>query len=230
MTENTEKRSHVRHPEIKGTEVSPRVNTRNRFETKQTHLEGVVLRVEPGSEVSLPQSTTEGFLEDAVNFRKADIEVKNGTKDRVKYKNRILETVEANEGLRGIISEKDDTKLTVTPTEETVVYDAQKLRESMSKRNYRQVVAKETVIVEFILPKSVEPEIAEEIIREGLREIGVTVSKRAKIAIKPQVNETLLSQKINNNEVKLLPGARRSRRGLSVKAEPAVANRKVTKQ
>jgi hypothetical protein len=221
-----EKRTHVRRPEISGTEVSLKVR-RNRFESKPTHLEGVSLRIEPGTEVVMSQSSIEGFLKDAVSFRDADVKVKTGTKDRTELKLRIVETVRKTEGLRGIISDKEDTKLTVTPTEETVVYNSQLLKESMSKKNYRQIVPKETVFVEFILPRSIEPDIAEEIIREGLLDFGITFSKRAKIQIKPTVSEALLSQKINTGEIALKPGARKARRGLSVKAEAVIISRKI---
>lgn len=223
--ERVDRRPHTRHPVIPGTETVPTGrNTRGRYDTRPTEIpRGVSLRIEPGSHPRVSTGEAEATLTDAIAFKEADALAKLHGGNREALRKRMAPRFKRHRGWRGIISPSDDLVLRADESV-TVVYDAHLLRESMTRDMHREVVRRETVIVEFPLPRTVHPDVAVDVMVQAVADIGIRAARSAKITIKPDVDESELARRINSGEIRLKRGARRITRKLSLRAEPFIKN------
>jgi hypothetical protein len=218
--EEIDRRPHTRRPQIPGTENLPSGRrSSDRFTNIPTHLPGVSLRVEPGGNPNLPESTIEGLLADAIAFKDADAREKAAASDKARFEKRIRQVITVEGVLRGIISEPDDTNLTAIP-KQVVTYDPDLLRHSLPAPDFTKSV-EEMVIVEFPNPVGVSPDVISYVMAEALREIRSL--KRATITASYDVNEKVLAKLVKFGR-KLLPGARKVEVSLSLTAVPVVKN------
>lgn len=222
--ERIDRRPHRRHPDISGAEtIAAGRRKRDRYDTKPTDIPGVSLRIEPGSHPRISTSETEAILADAIVFKEEDALAKVHSGNREKLRKKIVPRIQRRKGWRGIISQPDDLVLRADE-EESVAYDAFLLRESMTRDIHREVVRRETVIVEFPLPKTVHPNVAVDVMIQAVADIGIRAARATRITVKPNVDEELLAQKINSGEIVLKRGARKSKKRLKLTAEPFIKN------
>lgn len=223
-TEERDRRPHTRHPVIPEAEAVPAGRTkRDRYDTKFTHIPGVSLRIEPASHPRISKGEIEDTLADARVFKEEDALAKLHGGNREKLRKKIVPRIQRRKGWRGIISQPDDLVLRADE-EETVIFDAFLLRESMTRDLHREVVRRETVIVEFPLPKTVHPDIAIDVMFQAVADIGIRAARSARITIKPDVDESELARRINSGEINLKRGARKSKKRLKLTAEPFIKN------
>lgn len=221
------RRSHKRGPQIPEPETSPsRRRESDRFDSLPTHLPGVALRVEPGGNPNLPDSTVEGLLADAIAYKYADAREKAAVKEKDDLKLRILPLINSFPGLRGIVSEPDDAQLTAIPNEKDVEWFPDLVRGSLpTAADYHEIVT-ETVVVEFPKPAGVRPEVIKNVMAEAIQDLGKGILKtsRATFGIIYDINERRLASRLKALGRKLLPGARTSRIEFSLTAGPVVKN------
>ncbi len=220
-----DKRPHIRHPVISGGETVPvRQRKKDRYDEKPTGVMGVSLRIEHGSNPRVSQAEVEDVLRDAVVFKEEDALAKLHEGNREKLRKKLIPKFRRHRVWRGIISQPDDLVLRADESEVNVAYDVFLLRRSMSRDVYRDVVRRETVIVEFPLPKTVPPEAAIGVMAQAVLDIGRRAARSAKLTIKPDVDEEELARRIDAGEVTLERGARKSKRRLNLKAETLIKN------
>jgi hypothetical protein len=224
-TQEKDRRPHRRNPVIAIAEAVPAGRgKKDRYDTKPSGIPGVSHRIEFGSHPRISVSETGDALVEAREFRQADALAKLHTGNRKKLREKLVPRFKRHRGWRGIISEPDDLILRADESEENVVYDAFLLRESMNRDWYRKVVRKETVIVEFPLPKGVHPEVAVDSMVQAVADIGIRAARSTRITIKPDVDENELARGLKSGEVKLKHGARRSRRRISLTPDLFIKN------
>ncbi len=225
--ERIDRRPHVKRPKMDGTEAGAAANTsKDRFPLKPTHLQGVSLRTEPGSNPEVPESVVEAFLADAVAFKEADAREKAAAKERDSRRDRILPLIKDYPGLRGIISEPDDAIVTAIPSEKKVEWDIDLIRGSLpTAGDYHEVVT-ETVVVEFPKPAGVKPEVIKSVMAEAIYDLGKGIlrTRKATFTVLFDVNERRLASRLKALGRSLLPGARTSTTEFSLTAGPLIKN------
>jgi len=223
--ERAERRPHTRHAVIPGTETVPTTGrkTKDRYDFRPSGIPEVSLRVEPGSHPRVSKSETGDTLADAKAFKEADALARLHGGNREKLRKKLVPRFRRHKGWRGIVSPPDNLVLRADESVD-VFYNASLLRASMNRDAYREVVRRETVVVEFPLPKTVHPEVVTDIMVQAVADIGIRAARAVRVTIKPKVDEELLAKKVNSGEIVLKRGARRLKRRFNLKAETFVKN------
>ena len=224
--DNIDKRPHKRRPQMAGTETTGPKASKDRFALQATHLPGVSLRTEPDQHPEVPESVVEALLADAIVFKEADARAKAAAKERDERRKRILPLIEDYPGLRGIVSESDDTQVTAIPSEKSVEWDVDLVRDSLpTAGDYHEVVT-EKVIVEFPKPAGVKPEVIKSVMADAIQDLGkgILKTRRAVFTIEFDINERRLASRLKALGRRLLPGARIPTIEFSLTAGPVVKN------
>jgi len=201
--------------------------SKERFETFPTHLEGIQLRREPDIELDILRRTTEELYELAKKYSGIKWEMDRLAEAQALGRYQILKIVKKTEGLRGLISEKDNFVLTTFPSKK-VSYDRDLLRQSLNI-SY-SAITREMLVVSIFVPVgfvtktgvTISEEIMEETIKKALIGLGIPEEELPKVMnqrISLDVNEEKLNQMINQGKVKLEPGARQESVTWNVKVD-----------
>jgi len=202
--------------------------SKERFETFPTHLEGIQLRREPDVELDILRRTTEELYELAKKYSGVKWEMDRLAEAQALGRDQILKIVQKTEGLRGLISEKDNFVLTTFPSEK-VSYDRYLLRQSL-EISYPAIV-REMLVVSIFVPVgfvtktgvTISEEILEGTIKKALIGLGISEEELPKVMdqrINLDVNEEKLNKMIGQGKVKLEPGARQVKITWNVKVDP----------
>lgn len=224
--ERIDRRSHKRNPHTEGMQADSAQTSRERFALKPTHISGVSLRTEPGSHPSMPEAVVEVFRADAIAFKEADAREKAAAEEKKTLRSRILPLINSFPGLRGIVSEPDDTQLTAIPAEKDVKWIPDLVRKSLpTAADYHEVV-EETVIVQFPKPAGAGLDVIKSVMAEAIQDLGKGIlrTRRASVTISSEINEKKLASRLKALARKLLPGARSSTVEFSLTAGPVVKN------
>ncbi|MCK4454238.1 hypothetical protein KAU51_02730 [Candidatus Parcubacteria bacterium] len=201
---------------------------KERFGTFPTHIEGVQLRREPDVELDILRRTIEEFYGLARKYYTIKCEIDRLDGVRLLDREQILKIAQETKGLRGLVSEKDNFVLTTFPSEK-VSYDRDLLRQSL-QISYSAIV-RETLIVSVSVPVgfvtkkgiTISEEILEKTIKKALMGLGISEEELPKVMsqkINTDVNEKKLKSMVDQDKVKLEPGARKEEITWSVKVEP----------
>ncbi len=197
-------------------------------DTQPTGIPGVSLRIEKGFHPRVPRSEVETILPDIRAFKQAHALEKLYGGERERLRRRLAPKFRRHRGWKGIESEPDDLKLRAD-MQEGVVYNARLLRESMSARQYREVVPKEIVIVQFVLPRGVHPDVAIDELEQTAADIGPRAAESLEITIKPaDVDEKELARGVRSGKIELKRGAKRVKRTIKLTPESLARNRPKT--
>jgi len=224
--------AHTAHPRIEGTKVSSRVAGSERFKQFPSGEGDIVLLIEPAAtDFTAPTSEAlESLTSDAVSLRDATEQEQRAKKAREETKGRIFPVIENHPKLRGLISESRDVKLTATPTHTEIIFDTDKLKESVrSQKRFRKLTSRR-VSIEITPRKDMTPEVLRALIEEGLNSLGARVARRSSIITTWIVDDGAVAEMVDSGEITLLPGTRQVQEGLSIKAERfPIKKRKDTK-
>lgn len=227
---------HTAHPRIEGTKVSPGGRSGERFkEVSVTEGELSVL-IEPAATdfIVPPAEVLEVLTSDAVLLRDATEREEAAKKtaldakiDREAVRDAIVPVVKKNRNLRGLISESHDVKLTAIPTHTGIVFDINKLRDSVrSERRFRKVTSRR-VLIEVTPRKDMHPDVLRAIVEEeGLNGLGARVARKASVTTTWVVDDGAVAEMVNSGEITFLPGTRVVTEGFSLKAEHLPKRRK----
>ena len=192
---------------------------KERFESLPTHLKGIQLRAEPGTKLDNRRRITEKLYRLARYQVKAQQQINNLSHQQSIRRKGIINTEKSYDGLRGIISEKDNFVLTVFPSEK-VIWDQEMLKKSMDLAYPMAVTEIFTVSVSvpsIIIPDKkrtpIKKEAIEKAIRKALINLGIPKKYLAKMIqkeVKIDVNEERLQELITLGQVKLLPKTKKS--------------------
>ncbi len=218
---------HTAHPRIEGTKVSPRIRG-ERFKEFQVVEGELALLIEPtavdfvapSAEIIETLANNAVLLRDATEKEEAARKAASNTKkERDGLRDTIAPTVEEIPDLRGLFSVSRDVELTATPTQGTVVFDINKLRESVrAQKRFRKLTSR-IVTIEFTPRKDMHPDVLKAIVEEeGLNSLGARVARRASITTTWVVDDGAVAEMVDSREITLLPETRRVTEGLSLKA------------
>jgi hypothetical protein len=187
---------------------------KERFETVPTHLPGVQLRKEPGVLLDILRKTVTTFYQVAKEFAKTHWQIRDLTGQQDLLREKIIDLVKGNEGLRGIISEEDNFVLTISPREK-VSWDQKLLKKSLgivySAITREELVVNISIPVGFVTPKvTISEKLLSDVLSKALIEnLGISQQDLKKIMRQEVVlslDEKKLTEMINQGQVKLLPG------------------------
>ncbi len=219
---------HTAHPRIEGTKVSPRVTGGERFKEFPVIDGELSLLIEPTATDFIAPSAEvlESLASDAVNLRDATEAEQAAKKEREETKGKISPVIENHSGLRGLTSESRDVKLTATPTHTEIVFDINKLKESVrTQKRFRKLTSRR-VAIEVTPRKDMHPDVLRAIIEEGLDSLGARVARRASVTTTWLVDDGAVAEMVSSGEITLLPGTRQVEEGFSLKAERLPKKRK----
>lgn len=146
----------------------------SKFEMVDTHLEGVQLKRDPQVEkVDILDKTVERLYETSKICAEAKFKTDELAQKLDPGKDKIKEIAKKHKGLRGLISEKDNFGVTVTPRESTT-YNREPLKRGIGI-SYSAVVretirASISVPAEVVSEEKLEEEINKALIRAGIPE------------------------------------------------------------
>lgn len=237
--QTTARTPHTAHPRIEGTKVSPRARGERfkEFPVVEGELSlliepAAVDFVAPSSEIIETLANNAVLLRDTTDLaRKATKSKQDADKERDDVRDTITPIVEKIPDLRGLFSVSRDVELTATPTQGTVVFDINKLRESVrAQRRFRKLTSR-IVTIEFTPRKDMHPDVLKAIVEEeGLNSLGARVARRASVTTTWLVDDGAVAAMVNSGEITLLPETRRVTEGLSLKAVRLPKRRKNIKK
>lgn len=226
---------HTAHPRIEGTGVSPKARSGERFKEIPVSEGDLSLLIEPAATDFIAPSAEvlESLTNDAVNLRDATEREEaakkvalDAKKDRETIRNTIIPVIKENPNLRGLTSESQDVRLTATPTHTEIVFDINKLRDSVrSEKRFRKLTSRR-VLIEVAPRKDMHSDVLRAIIEEGLDSLGARVARRASVMTTWLVDDGAVAEMVSSGEITLLPGTRGVEEGFSLKAEHLPKRRK----
>lgn len=175
-------------------------------ETISTHIKGVEIKKDPEvKEVKLSQKETEEFLNYNRLYAQTSFGADKLSERMDELKEKIIEVVEKNEGIRGVISKKDGFDITIYPRTKTES-DLDALLDSLGDMVYASVVNPEVRIVlsyphSYVTKKGVKIT-AERIIeafQKALSDLGIT-QKEQKPLLGSEKKANVNWRKINKME------------------------------
>ena len=224
--QTTTRTPHTAHPRIEGTKVSPRVTGGQRRREFLVIDEEFSLLIKPtGEDFTVPApEILESLANNAVLLRDATEKEKAGYDEREKAKGEIAPVFKNNPEMRGLISESRDVKLTATPTHHEIVFDISKLRKSARTRKRFSKLTSRRVVIEVTPRKDMDPDVLQTIIEEGLNSLGERVARRASVTTTWVVDDAVAAEMDSSGEITFLPGTRKVKEGLTLKAERLTKN------
>lgn len=173
----------------------------------ETHLEGVKIRAE--KEVDILRRTLENFYKTVKQFAKLNFQLKDFEKEAKGLKEKIIQVAKEHEGLRGMISEKDNIVLLVFPKEK-VTWNPDLLRKALG--NLYSNFVKECLKVTIHLPviqgeKIISKEIVERLMENALMETGLSKEEIEKI-IEKDVEVEVDEDRIKKSGIKIPENAK----------------------
>ena len=224
----TIRKPHTARPRIEGTSVSSRIKSGERFREFPLPNQDLSLLTEPTVTdfIAPPQEVLESLTKAAVLLRDASEEEGIAREKREAAKEEIMPVIKGNPGLRGLVSEQKDVRLTATPAQSAVVFDADLLRRSVrTQKRFRKLTSKR-VMIEVTPRKDMAPEVLRTIIEEGLNSLGARVARRASVTTELVVDDAAVAEMVRSGEITLLPGTRVVTEGFNLKAERSGKRRK----
>jgi len=177
-------------------------------------LPNVQLKVEPGTKLKLTLRTLELFYNIAQTFNRRHWKIDRMCKRQEERKEEIINIAKTNNGLRGIISEKDNFDLTVSRSVHNV-FDQNKLQKRLDVLNSMGLIRNISMSFSFCPTAMPEEHLLEKIqeieriIKKDLIKMGVFY-ELVPMEINIKVDEKSLNKEIDNKKIKLLPGTKKS--------------------
>lgn len=188
------------------------------FETFPTELPGVQLRIEPGVQLDILRKTINKFYQLAKQFAEVKFKIDELINQQALWRKEIITIVKEHEGLRGLISEKDNFVLTITPREK-ITWNRELLKRSLGIA-YSSLVREDLVVnlsipLGFVTKKGVtiSEEVMAKAIGEALISLGISQKDLVKVMhqeVNINLDEEKLTEMVNQGQVKLLEGAKTS--------------------
>lgn len=186
-----------------------------RYAILLTEIEGVKLQVEPNIKEGLGRNVIQKFYRLAKSFFNLKLRLEKLSNSQEKIRSKIIELVESQEGLRGILSESDNFILTLVPREK-ISWNRELLKNSLGVI-YSTVVSEELLInisipIGKITKEGIEisAEAIIDKIKNSLISLGISpedLNKMVYHEVKISVDEEKLQELIEQNRVILLPSA-----------------------
>lgn len=183
--------------------------------TLLTAIEGVKLQVRSDFKEKVNPKLIKDFYRLAKSFFGVRSKLEKILVQQEKLRSKIIELVKSQEGLRGILSEKDNFALTIFPRQK-ISWNRELLKNSLGSI-YPTVVSEELVInISIPIGKMSEKgmEISEESIKNSvvnsLISLGISsedLKKMMYAQVEISVNEKRLEKLIKQERIVLLPGA-----------------------
>jgi len=184
----------------------------------------IAMKIEPGSKPKVPSKIFRLFYDLSCAYNKEQLKIDSLSKKQKERKKDIIDIAKANDGVRGIISEKDKFNLTVSPSKH-VVWDRDKLVESLGGRYYPLVfetytinIALSSLAIRKKTKKTIDKALKKALISLGIPE--KEISKTLSTEININVDEQYLNELVQSKEIKLLPGTRKSEIIWKVRIDP----------
>ncbi|MCX6764144.1 MAG: hypothetical protein NTU58_00315 [Candidatus Nealsonbacteria bacterium] len=201
---------------------------KERFDLLPTFFPDIRLKVEPGTKLKIPSKILVLLCDLAQTFSRKQWKIDSARKRQEERREEIIDIAKANNGLRGIISEKNNFNLTVSPSEH-IIWNEAKLRKSVGK--WRSMVINRTFIVNITLPTPyilkgtpmAQKEIIEKAIKKALCDLRIPkedTDRLIKTKTSINVDEQFLDSLIAGKTVKLLPGTKKSEITWKVRVDP----------
>jgi len=201
---------------------------KERFYLLPTALPTVQLKMEPGSKPNFSLRTVELFHSLSQTYNRKQPIIDRMCKRQKERKEEIVNIVKTNDGLRGIVSEKDNFSLTVFPSEH-IIWNEDKLRKSVGK--WRSMVINRTFTVNITLPTPytlkgtpiAQKEAIEKAIKKAIWNLGIPeedTDRLIKTEVSINIDEQFLNGLITDKTVKLLPGTKKSEVTWKVRVDP----------
>lgn len=224
----TTRKPHTARPRIEGTSVSIRTRRGERFEKFPLADQDLSLLIEPSlTDFRVPSpETLESLTQAAVLLRDTSEDEETAKDKREVVKAEITPVIKDNPGLRGLISESKDVRLTATPAQSGVVFSADLLRKSARTQKRFRKLTSQRVVIEVAPRKDMAPEVLRAIIEEGLNSLGARVARRASVETTLIVDDAAVAEMVRSQEITLLPGTRIVTEGFNLKAERLGKRRK----
>jgi len=186
------------------------------------------VKIEPGSKPKISLRTIGPFYNLSRAYNNEQSIIDSMCKIQKQRKEEIINIVKANNGLRGITSEKDNFSLTVFPSEH-IIWNEDKLRKSVGK--WRSMVINKTFTVNITLPTPyilkgtpmAQKEAIEKAIKKALCDLRIPkedTDRLIKTEVSINVDEQFLNGLITDKRVKLLPGTKKSEITWKVRMDP----------
>jgi hypothetical protein len=191
------------------------VERRERFEVFHLELPGVKLRIEPGTKLKILRKTIKSFYQTAKWFAEVYFHHKIVEENQEFLRMKIIEIVKEHEGLRGIISEKDNFILTVIPREK-IIWDREQLKRSLGVAY--SAVAREELMLTISIPADFSEEVVEKAIGKALLNLGIP-EKLIQKEIRIVVDEKKITEMIEQGYLRLPEGAKTSEISWAVKVD-----------
>jgi hypothetical protein len=201
--------------------------SKDRFAELSTHVPGVVLKVEPGTDLKLARKTIEELLNLARTYFDLDRQKKQVISEQETPDETIKGLAAAHEGLRGIQSADDNFVLTVFPKEKTD-WDQDLLEKSLG--GSFSAVAHPDVTISVSVPTGLQTrrkglmttELVQRVIRQALIDTGLEeedVDKIIKTEVNLRVDSKKLDEMVAAKKVILAEGARTTKITWTINAD-----------
>lgn len=184
------------------------------YEEESTHIEGVSLYVEKGKNPDLLRRTIGKLATTGRIFYRRKESIAKQVKRQEPLDKYLKDTAAEHRGFNGIVSDRDNFRLTVFPSHE-INWDLAKLKESLGELLYSAYVDEDislTVSVPVGAATKKGPftsELATETIHKGLRALGFSkedIEAMVTTTVTPNVDTERLGQLVSRNQVTLVEG------------------------
>jgi len=204
--------------------------TKRRFKLLPTILPEIEVKSEPGTELNLSSGTFELFYNLSQEYARKHWKITSLNKQQKEQREKITKMAKANNGLRGIISERDSFNLTVSPTEK-VSWNRDKLRKSMGA--LYSLAVKEVTTISITIPpvgttRKNQEELVEKVMKRALIHLGINrkeIDKLIRKEISIDVDQEKLDEMVAQDKVKLLPKTKKSEITWRIRVDPLKGNK-----
>lgn len=194
---------------------------KERFELLPTFIPEVKLKSEPETKLTFPPSVFELLYNLSQDYVKRHRKINALSKEQNEKKKEIIKMAQRNKGFRGIISEKENFNLTVSPSEK-ISWDRDKLKESL--KNFYPLAVRESMIINILIPT---PENKEELIENAVKKALIRIGFDKKYLdeliqkeFRLTVDEEKINQLVESSKINLLPETKKTEISWKVRVDP----------
>ena len=184
---------------------------KERFKILPTLIPEVKLKAEPGTDLTLPSSVFELFYNLSQDYVRRYRKISNLNKEQKKKKQEIVKMAKVNKGFRGIMSEKDNFNLTVSPSEKTS-WDRDKLKEALKK--IYPIAVRESMTINILIPSPEDKEeLVENAVKKALIKVGFDkkhIDEFVQKGFDLTVDEDKISKLAESSQINLLPETKKT--------------------
>lgn len=217
-------------PAFQQPEVVEKRPKKERFDVIGTHIRGVLIRIEPGTDIKPDtlKKVAETLYPLARDHAFRHFEIKGLASQQEDSDKGIKDLAKTNEGLRGAQSEEDNFVVSVIPSD-SVTWNHPLLQESMGGVAYSSVVHQDMVVsisvpLGFQTEKGpIEDALLRQVLTQALIDLGLKEDDLQKIMdmnIVQRVDEKTLEKMIEDRKVTLLEGTKQIARTWAVRVAP----------